>query len=158
MLTSDKEHCQINEKPCWLIVFKREKRKNSAAHFRLIKTIMQLSGFFFSRKRIWRRRRISGDPRHHQGTVRQIWVQGCQRGLLRGCQTSQGHCELWVQEQQVFRAQGTPPLPVSSTDSISESAQHFQQMFFWSGMHIYSLDTSKDETWPLNLINQLFWF
>lgn len=146
-LTSDKAHSQMIEKPCRLFASK----KGNLLHMLNFKN--QSYKLLFFRKRIWRRRRISGDPRHHQGAVRQIWVQSSQWGLLGGCQTSQGHCELWVW-QQALCAQGPPP-DMSSKHPISKRTLHFKQMFLWSGMHIYTFDTSKGRTWPLDLINQL---
>lgn len=90
-----KHVCQMIEKPCRL--FASKIKKGNLLHMLNFKN--QSCKLMFFRKRIWRRRRISGDPRHHQGTVRQIWVQSSKWGLLSGCQTSQGHCELWVWQQ-----------------------------------------------------------
>lgn len=65
------------------------------------------------------------------------------------------NCE-YGSSQKVLCAQGPPPLDVSSKDPISKRTLHFKQMVLWSGLHIYTFDTSKGRTWPLNLINQLY--
>lgn len=96
-----------------LLLLKR--KKNDLLHILNLKKSCKP---LFFRKRIWRRRRISGDPRHHQGAVRQIRVQSCQWGLLGGCQTSQGHCELWVWQEP---AEAMCPGPASTSREFYRS-------------------------------------
>lgn len=146
-----KEHYQIIEKPCGFIA---SKKKNDLLHILNLKKSCKL---VFQEENLKEKKNIlrSGITRSSQAnTSAKLPMRS-----PRGCQTSQGHCELWV---WAGAGRGHVPrarllhLPRSSTGSQENIG--IPSRCSSGQMHICTLDISKGRTWPLNLINQLYQF